>query len=428
MLDEEEEDRQQGDAAEPPLSSRYASKKEFYFEGESVVIPDTNLNSIILIAPEYIHEEVDAVLKTLDVRRPQVLFEVAILDIAQDDTIEFGVEVASINRQGADNIRGHGFSNFGVGRRESSVGAGFPDVTEVPTDVAGLFVGITRGEIGNVPLLIRMLQENTSVNVRSTPLLLVNDNEEAIFSSLLEEPTTTTSQGTATTNVSFAGFVEAGTVLTITPHVSEGNYIRVDVDLKVDNFRGDPAAPGIPPSRATNQLTTAITVPDKRTVVIGGLTETKRVSVVSGVPILSQIPLLGLLFSNTSEQEVTSRLFLFIRPHILDDVEFDDLNEISAAKSLEVQGITGETIVSEDEAAEAAKAIEERAARRRIPLPGEQPRTEGEPPAEKNEAAPPEGEGGKTDTKTKTETEPGETVPPAKRRTVAQAGEQKEES
>ncbi|OQC21698.1 MAG: putative type II secretion system protein D precursor [Planctomycetes bacterium ADurb.Bin069] len=343
-------------------SSRPGSRKEFYFEGESVVIPDTNLSSLILIAPEYIHEEVKTVLATLDVRRPQVLFEVAILDVKNDGEINFGTEWTTIDPQGGSRIRGSGFSNFGAAERDHTAGAGFPDLTTVPADMAGVFVGITKGEIGNVPLLIHMLQRTTDVNIRSTPLLLVNDNQEASFSSLQEEPTTTTSQGTSTTKVSFGGFVEAGTVLRITPHVSEGNYIRVDIDLKADNFYGKSMEPGIPPPRASNQLVTSITVPDSRTVVIGGLTTTKRSTVVTGVPLLSQIPLLGYLFSSTTEEDITTRLFLFIKPQILDDVDFKDLNQISVGKSFEVQKLTGEEIVSKTEEDEALEKYRRKAA------------------------------------------------------------------
>lgn len=363
-LDEDDENRQPsatGDATAgagnagdrpPPLSTKTMSRKDFYFEGESVVIPDANLNSVILIAPQYIHEEVSKVLETLDVRRPQVLFEVAILDISNDGKLEIGTEFSTIDKQGASEHREHGFTNFGLSERTTAPEGGFPDATAVATDVAGLFVGVTKGEVGNVPFLIRLLEQNTNVNIRSTPLLLVNDNEEAEFSSLIEQPTTSVSQGTATTRISFGGFESAGTVLKITPHVSEGEYIRVDIDLKVDNFYGESLGPGVPPPRAANQLVTSITVPDSRTVVIGGLTTTKKQLVEKRIPILGAIPLLGYLFSSSSEQEVTSRLFLFLRPQIMDDVNFKDLNKISLDKSIEVQGITGEEIVDPEKAPE----------------------------------------------------------------------------
>lgn len=348
----EEEDEDDKGAAPPgpevpdlqPLPKSTSGKKEFFFEGESVVIPDKNLNSIILIAPEYIHTEVSNIILKLDVRRPQVLFEVAILDISLDEDLDVGVELTTIDKQGASRPRGHGFTNWDLSERTATAGEGFPDSTKVRTDLQGIFMGITKGAVGNVPLLIRLLQENTNVKIHSTPLLLVNDNEEAEFSSLQEQPTTSTSQGTATTNVSFSGFVEAGTTLKITPHVSEGNYIRVDIDLKVDNFYGEPSAPGIPPPRASNQLKTSITVPDDRTVVIGGLTTNKTTQVESKIPILGDIPILGYLFRSTKDQQVSSRLFLFITPKIMDDIEFRDLDAESKKKSDEVERITGEGI------------------------------------------------------------------------------------
>jgi len=359
---EEEEKKKKGEAGgkeAPPASEpsaapapKKAGRQEFFFEGESVVIPDMNLNSIILIAPDYIHKEVEKVLKTIDVRRPQVLFEVAILDVSSGGTLNLGTEFTTIDRQGASNLRGHGFTNFGVAGRKGGTQGGFPDQTTVPGNVPGLFVGVSKGKVGNIPFLIRLLQENNDVNIRSTPLLLVNDNQQAVFSSLEEQPTTTTSQGTATTKISFGGFVEAGTILTITPHVSEGNYIRVDIDLKVENFHGESPAPGIPPPRASNQLTTSITVPDNRTVVIGGLATTKKTKVTRGVPILKDIPLLGLLFSSLSDEETTSRLYLFLRPQILNDVDFKDLKKISDEKNLEAHGIAGRALLPESGAAE----------------------------------------------------------------------------
>jgi type II secretion system protein D len=344
----------EGAASEVPETApvKGSGKKEFFFQGESVVIPDKNLNSIILIAPEYIHAEAAKIIERLDVRRPQVLFEVAILDVSLDHQFDFGAEIITMKQSNKTNAVGHAFSNFGLSTRSGGATGGFPNNTSVRTDLEGILLGVTKGEVGNVPLLLRMLQDNTDVKIHSTPLLLVNDNEEAKFSSLTEYPTTATSQGTATTKISFAGFVEAGTTLTITPHVSEGNYIRVDIDLKIDNFYGESSEPGIPPPKASNQLKTSITVPDSRTVVIGGLKTTKLSTAVKKVPILGDIPLLGYFFRSETEVSTSSRLFLFIRPQIICDVEFRDLDRATRAKAEEVRRITGDEIVppeSEDE-------------------------------------------------------------------------------
>ncbi|MCU0722954.1 MAG: hypothetical protein MUC63_04965, partial [Planctomycetes bacterium] len=316
--------------------------KEYSWGGDPVIVPDKNLNSIIAIAPEYMHAEIEKILATLDVRRPQVLFEVAIIDLTADQDLDVGFEFGTID-PASDHARGHGFTNFGIGNRTGNAGGGMPQTTTVPAGQQGIFGAISKGSSGSLPVLIRLLQQNSDVNIRSTPLLLVNDNMEAEFSSLRSEPTTSISQGTASTHISFAGFVDAGTVLRITPHVSEGNYIRLELHLQVDSWLGASATEGIPPPKATNTLDTAITVPNERWVIIGGLNSVSRAESVDKVPLLGDIPLLGYLFRREITVEKSTKLFLFIRPSILSDETFVDLNRITDRKLEEARDCAGDT-------------------------------------------------------------------------------------
>ncbi|MHC5081572.1 MAG: secretin N-terminal domain-containing protein, partial [Planctomycetota bacterium] len=327
-----------GEQEEEPAEG--GAGKEYSWGGEPVVVPDKNLNSLIVIAPEYLHTEIERILGDLDVRRPQVLFEVAIIDITADRDLDLGVEFSTIDPF-SDNPRGHGFTSFGIGQRETGPDGGFPSTTTVSGGQHGILAGISKGAAGSIPVLVKLLQANSDVNIRSTPLLLINDNEEAEFSSLRSEPTTSISQGTATTRISFSGFVDAGTILRITPHVSEGNYIRLEMYLQVDSWL--PAAsvePGIPPPKATNSLNTSITVPNERTVIIGGLSSISRGKITEKVPILGDIPLLGWLFRHEVTEEKTTKLFLFIRPTILSDEKFVDLNKISDTKIREAEKLS----------------------------------------------------------------------------------------
>lgn len=336
---EEEEENMEGEAAD--------AKKEFQYGGEPVVVPDKNLNSIIVIAPEYVHEEIDKIILKLDQRRPQVMFEVAIIDVSGDRELDLGIEWTAVDNPD-DGARGAGFTNLGVGERQGGT-TGFPRTTRVPTTSSGLFAGITKGTYGNIPLLLRVLATNSDVNIRSTPILLVNDNEEASFSSLISEPTTSTSQGTATTKVSFSGFVDAGTVLQLTPHISEGDYIRLEIMLQADTWLGASMTPGIPPAKATNYVNTMITVPNNRTVIIGGLTSDSLTTTRTGVPILMSIPLLGQLFRYDRVEKKRSKLYLFVRPVILSDEEFEDLNRISRDKYEEAMGLRESASAAEEQ-------------------------------------------------------------------------------
>ncbi len=332
---EEEEEEKEG-GKKPAAAPAAAEAKEYTYSGKPVIVPDVNLNSLIIVAPNCLHEEIARVITRLDVRRPQVLFEIAIIDLTTDSNLDFGVEYSTID-PASQNARGAGFTNFGIGTRSSA--AGFPDSTKVPTGATnqGLFAGITKETAGSIPVLLKALKTDSDVNIRATPILLVNDNQQASFSALRSEPTTHTSQGTATTNVSFSGFVDAGTVLDITPHVSEGDYIRLEITVQVDAWIGSSSTPGIPPPKATNYLQTSITVPDGHVVIIGGLTSRETSVRQDKIPLLGDIPLLGLLFRREISEEKVKKLFLFIKPVILSDKEFIDLNQISDRKLREVK-------------------------------------------------------------------------------------------
>jgi len=305
--------------------------RDYAYTGQPVIVPDANLNSLIVIAPNYLHEEIALVILKLDVRRPQVLFEIAIIDITADSNLDFGIEYNTIDPSGK-NPRGHAFTDFGIANRSSSSGTGFPDTSTVPSGTQGLFAGITKEVTGSIPLIVHALKTDSDVNIRATPILLVNDNEEAAFSALRSEPTTHTSQGTATTNVSFSGFVDAGTVLELTPHVSEGQYIRLEIMIQVDSWIGASTTPGIPPPKSTNYLQTSITVPNEHVVIIGGLTSSVKTVRQDKIPLLGDIPLLGYLFRREVTEEKVKKLFIFIRPVILADRTFIDLNRISEGK------------------------------------------------------------------------------------------------
>jgi len=82
----------------------------------------------------------------------------------------------------------------------------------------------------------------------------VNDNERAVLRSILEEPTTTVTQGEVSDQVSFQGFVEAGTQIVVTPSISEGGYLQLEYLVEVNSFLTPTAdsTAGIPPPRQTD--------------------------------------------------------------------------------------------------------------------------------------------------------------------------------
>ena len=176
--------------------------------------------------------------------------------------------------------------------------------------------------------VVRALANDGRSRVVAAPRVLVNDNGTATLSSVAEAPFTSVNASARVSTTSFAGYAPAGTTVTVTPHISEGDYLQLQYSVTLNSFTGKGAA-GIPPPRQTNSLNSQVTVPDGRAVIIGGLTREDSSDTESKLPILGDIPVLKFLASNRSKTESRSTLFAFIRPVILRDDRFADLKYLS---------------------------------------------------------------------------------------------------
>lgn len=342
----EESDVSEGDAAENTSAQTLAlsERNAFFFDGQPTVIPEKHLNSIILVAPGYLHEEVKNTIGTLDVRRPQVLIEVAIIEAMGEDISNLGFEYSYLGTDAGV------ATPFGLRDQNQNLLGNFPVPGAGATATEGLLVGVLRQD-GSMPVLLNALGKKENIRIKSTPVLLVNDNQEASFDSLQQEPTVKTTTNANSTNIAFENYADAGTAFTITPHISQGNYIRLHIDLKVESFNGQPIAAGIPPAKSSSSLVTSVTVPDRNMAIIGGMEAETFTDNDKRIPLLGDIPVVGNLFKNQTQIKAKSKLYLFISPKILSDEKFEDLKEISNSISLESDQIINEGVTkkSEDE-------------------------------------------------------------------------------
>jgi general secretion pathway protein D len=286
-------------------------------------------NTLVVVANQAVQDQVKKILENVDRRRGQVLIEVAILQVTSDDSVNGGVEVLFRNNKSGTPTASGG-TGFGLGTQADPGGTGFPTQQNLASITGGAFRYIKPNEIST---LIQMVSAQSRVNVLSQPLLLVNDNEDANFTTKVSQPTLVTSQGTSTTQTSFAGFADATTSLTITPQISPDGYINLKIAQSFEEFSGNSGTAGVPPPKISNNVTTMITVPDRHTAILGGFTRDALTDTRTGIPILMDIPILGALVSSSSKDLTKSRLYLFVRPLILSAEGFDDLKKASAEKA-----------------------------------------------------------------------------------------------
>ena len=125
----------------------------------------------------------------------------------------------------------------------------------------------------------------------------------------------------------------AGTQFFVTPHISESDYLRVEYQIMLNSF-GEQADPELPPARSTSTIQSEATVPDGSTIVVGGIQASSESESVDNVPLLGDIPLVGLAFRNTVIRKQYITTYLFITTTIMKSEDFGDLEEVSK-KALE---------------------------------------------------------------------------------------------
>ena len=177
---------------------------------------------------------------------------------------------------------------------------------------------------------LNFLQVYRDANIVSTPNIMTLDNQKAsIEVTRIQYATKTTQSGTTGFQSIEPMPLEAGLTLEITPQISEGNAVRLQIHHKLSNFTGEPGPTGAAP-QTKREITTTVVAMDAQTVVLGGLMEDTVTHDKSKVPLLGDIPIIGFLFRSTSSRSTKNNLLVFITPHVIRDPS--DFAEVSKAK------------------------------------------------------------------------------------------------
>ena len=179
--------------------------------------------------------------------------------------------------------------------------------------------------------MLDALRTRDRLRTLSTPKLLALEGQEAetIIGDRLGYNVTTTIDNVTTTSTEF---LESGVILRVKPSVDEQNRIFLDIHPEVST--GSVSDDGIP-NQTTTEVTTTMLVESGQTVFIGGLIKRTSEQTREGVPVLGDIPVLGLLFSNRAQSSVNTELIVLITPYIVDD----DLVRLDAGKRARVEEV-----------------------------------------------------------------------------------------
>ncbi len=306
-------------------ASDMASRVKEVLTARGVVSVDTRTNTLIVRDLPENMGKIKSMVSSLDLQTPQVLIESRIVEASTRFAREVGVQWGGQGAlsPGTGNATGLAFPNTVVatgGVPGNSTGvSGTPNyAVSLPVgagDGNGGALGLVFGSAGGAALLnlrLSALESNGSVKTISAPKVATLDNVAAKISQGVSIPFSQVSAAGANTQ-----FIEARLSLDVTPHITQDGSVLMAI--QAENNQPDPANSGAngQPGISRKEAKTTVLVKDGETTVIGGIYVRSGSSTKAGLPILSQIPVIGFFFRNNRELETKNELLIFITPRIL---------------------------------------------------------------------------------------------------------------
>ncbi len=351
------------------------------FEGDVKITAYKQSNSLIVQSSLKDYLALQKIVAELDRRRKQVYVEAVIMEIS-----------TSKNRK--MQLAGSAGTTFDIGGSSvpllfglGGLGMGGIDLNQLNqggfgAGMQGPLVNVNAGNTGtgtssvaaattlSIPafgFLIQAIQENSDVNVLSTPSILTLNNEDAEITVGRKIPYRSQSMGgmgglsslmgglggmagaipgMASGMMGGMGGMMGGMVqhldvdltLKITPQINDSDFIKLKIDEQLNEVEG--IDPNLGPTTSKRKLTASVVLRDQQPVVIGGLVTDRETTGVTKVPLLGDLPLLGMLFRKTTKLIEKKNLMLIIVPHIIKDPS--DLERLHETKMAQIREFADE--------------------------------------------------------------------------------------
>jgi len=268
--------------------------------GPVTLVPDQLTNALLVRASRADYEVLAAAVAQLDLRPLQVMIEVLIVEARRSRSFAFGASLFLPPQP----IKGDADGTVGGETRGAGVG-----------DLVLRLLNLGKADIDAT---ISASASRGEVRIVSRPVLLASNGVEASFLVGSQRPFVQVSRLLPTDNNNqdrVVQYRDVGTRLRVRPTINQDGYVSLLLQQEINAATSEVAFDA--PVISTREATTQVLVRDGQTIMLGGLTDEQRDRSRSGVPILSDLPLIGGLFGAGSGSRAETELYLFITPRIL---------------------------------------------------------------------------------------------------------------
>src|SRR5262245_5685212 len=322
-----------------------------FYSPRNQFVPDGRTSQLIVVTTQKEMEAVQELLVRLDTPTRQILIEAHILETAKNPKSVKGIDwsgtLAAQNISFGNGVTVGTTTTTLPGVQRSTTLPGGRVITSRPSSSEATILNTSSGNGGvsvntklgftpsigfltadGVHAVLSFLNTDNDTEVISTPRTVTLDNETATLSVTRAFPIFQITPGSANTPAGGqVTYTNLGTILTVTPRIAAGSNIAMRVVPEVSNIdsRDSQVLNGTVNTAniyAIRRAETHLMVPSGNTLVMGGLMNDNRSKGYTKVPILGDIPGVGVAFRSSNKQRTKSNLLLFITPSIIADTDF----------------------------------------------------------------------------------------------------------
>ena len=316
--------------------------------GDALIQVDPESRSLVVVTDEETHAAVSKIIENLDHPKPQVLIKVVFVEVSLDKDLDVGLEGSYTFKAGRGIPATTGNTSTTKTKTVTANGATTQTVTTSTsaltsansgTGVAETLFGLANQTAGTFAKInaadwsatLHLLAQNGKAQVLSRPSIMARNNQEAVIVVGKEVPMITNSQITTEgQTINTIKYQDVGIILRVTPFITSDKTVEMIVAPEISSL-SDQTVPissnASAPVINKRSAETVVVTPNATTVVIGGLMQKESTSTIQKVPILGDIPILGLPFRRTVKSESRSELLIFLTPYIIESTQ--KLNEVT---------------------------------------------------------------------------------------------------
>lgn len=318
-------------------SNVVAAAQSTFTDKRSKALPDVRTSQLVVVATEKELAAVEELIERLDIPPRQVLIEARLMEISRSPSTIKGIDWG--NTLEAQQVSfGNGITAAETTTTVPGTGRRY-DRTTTMTSLAGsggLSLNTFNGFNPNIAFLnadgvravLSFLNKDADTQVISTPRAVTLDNETARLSVTRAVPIFRVQASTPnTTGGSEVNYTNLGTVLEVTPRITANDHIFLKVVPEVSSIFRTVQKRVLDTVNEADEydirkVETQVLIPNSHTLVMGGLMSDSTKNIYSKVPVLGDIPLLGLAFRHENKAMDKKNLLIFITPTILRDQDF----------------------------------------------------------------------------------------------------------